>query len=176
MAKSVFDDIRNLAGNREKSIAWYRGKIRGLGNRINSSRLIRTGKVTTRPVLNNLHMFFYDPKTKLKLPYYDRFPLAMPIERYSDGFLGINFHYLPIPLRMKLMELLDRNDFKGRYSALKRQKLIKPCLKRYLRQHYRSGFLRLNEDDYVPAALMPVQKFVKAKEGRIWADSRRRAI
>ena len=92
MAKSIFDNIRNLAGDRDRSIAWYRGKIRGLGNRINSSRLIRTGKVTTRPVLNNLHMFFYDPKTKLKLPYYDRFPLVMPIERYSDGFLGINFH------------------------------------------------------------------------------------
>ena len=31
---SVFDDIRKAAGDRDKSINWYRTKIRDLGNRI----------------------------------------------------------------------------------------------------------------------------------------------
>ena len=49
-------------------------------------------------------MFFYDPKIKRKLPYYDRFPLVLPIETYSNGFLGINFHYLSIPMRIRLLD------------------------------------------------------------------------
>ena len=49
-------------------------------------------------------MFFYDPKMKKKLPYYDRFPLILPIEQYSNGFLGINFHYLSMPIRIRLLD------------------------------------------------------------------------
>ena len=32
-----------------------------------------------------LNLFFYDPKFKKKLPYYDTFPLVLPLETYSDG-------------------------------------------------------------------------------------------
>ena len=56
-------------------------------------------------------MFVYGPKHAKKLPYYDTFPLVLPLERYSDGFLGMNFHYLPIPLRMKLLDKIF--DFAG---------------------------------------------------------------
>ena len=172
---SVFDDIRKAAGNRDKSINWYRTKIRDLGNRISASKLLRGGKVRTRPRMNELQMFFYDPKFKRELPYYDRFPLVLPIESYRDGFLGINFHYLPQPLRIQLLERLDARNFEGDYSSLKRIKLIKPCIKRYLTSKFKSGFLRLDETDYLPAVLMPVAQFQKASESRIFADSRRRA-
>ena len=49
-------------------------------------------------------MFFYDPKLK-PFPYYDRFPLVLPLERFQM-VLGINFHYLPIPLRIRLLDRL----------------------------------------------------------------------
>ena len=51
-------------------------------------------------------MFFYDPKLKATLPYYDRFPLVLPLKRFQMVFLGINFHYLPIPLRIRLLDRL----------------------------------------------------------------------
>ena len=172
---SVFDDIRKAAGDRDKSINWYRTKIRDLGNRISASKLLRGGKVRTRPRMNELQMFFHYPKFKRELPYYDRFPLVLPIERYTDGFLGINFHYLPQPLRIQLLERLDARNFEGDYSSLKRIKLIKPCIKRYLTSKFKSGFLRLDETDYLPAVLMPVAQFQKASESRVFADSRRRA-
>ena len=50
-----------------------------------------------------MYAFKYDPKTKNDLPYYDTFPLIFPVRMDSDGFLGINFHYLPPVLRAKLM-------------------------------------------------------------------------
>ena len=99
-------------------------------------------KERRRVEFGKLNMFFYDPKLKQKLPYYDTFPLILPIEQYSDGFLGINLHYLPIPLRIRLLDrlidfantkdLTKRTKIQADYQRLKRVRLIKPTLKRYI--------------------------------------------
>ena len=35
--------------------------------------------------------FYYDPKHKATLPYYDKFPLIFPLSVGKDFFIGINF-------------------------------------------------------------------------------------
>ena len=50
---------------------------------------------------------------------------------------------------------------------------VKPTLHHYLRSQLVSGFLRLDEEDYAPAIMMPVQNFKKAAVTRVWADTRR---
>ena len=103
MAQSKF--IQNVvkdAGGRPKSTQWYRDKIKEFGQP-GAMDLIRDGKQSRTPHYGRMNMFFYDPKGRKTLPYYDTFPLVLPIESYPDGFLGINFHYLPIPLRLKLL-------------------------------------------------------------------------
>ena len=127
--QSVIDACKG----RPKSTAWFRDKIAEFGTP-KAMNLIRDGKAITRPFYGNLNMFFYDPKFKKTLPYYDRFPLVLPIERYSDGFLGINLHYLPIPLRIRLLdELMDystdtnfdsKTKINTNYQKLKRVKLL----------------------------------------------------
>ena len=91
------------AGGRNMSTAWFRNKIKELGDPT-PSQLLRDGDVSSTPFDGLLNMFFYDPKMKKKLPYYDRFPLILPIETYSNGFLGINFHYLSMPIRIRLLD------------------------------------------------------------------------
>ena len=171
---SVFDTIKRQAGDRNLSLNWYKKKISELSSRISASRLMRDGKMRKTPRFNRLHFFRYDPKTKAKLPYYDMFPLVMPIDTAKGGFLGINFHYLPIPARMKLLEALDKRNFTGDYSKLKNLKYIKPTIKHYLRSQFVSGFLDLEEEDYAPAIFMPVAQFRKAGESTVHRDSRRR--
>ena len=95
--------VVKAAKGRPKSTDWYRDKIREFGTP-KSLDLIRDGKQAGRPFFGRLNMFIYDPKLKKKLPYYDTFPLVLPLEKYNDGFLGLNFHYLPIPLRVKLLD------------------------------------------------------------------------
>ena len=101
---SIFDEIRNLKSTGEEPFQWYRNRIRELGTPT-QSELIRDGKIAGRFHIGRLNMFVYDPKYKNKLPYYDTFPLVLPIERYDNGFLGINFHYLPYALRARLLDL-----------------------------------------------------------------------
>ena len=170
---SIFDTIRNAAGDRDLSINWYKKKVADLSNKISAARLMRGGKTRKIPQFNKLYFFRYDPKLKQFLKYYDTFPLVMPIQSAPGGFLGINFHYLPIPLRMRLLETLDKRGFKGDYSKLKNIREVKPTLKHYLRRQFVSGFLELEEDDYAPAIFMPVAQFKKASASQVWRDSRR---
>jgi hypothetical protein len=53
-------------------------------------------------LMGGLYYFMYDPKGKDDMPYYDRFPLVMPLKREVDGFLGLNFHYLHITCFLSL--------------------------------------------------------------------------
>ena len=166
---SIFDEISKLRKSGKEPYQWYRNRIKELGTP-SQAQLIRDGKITGRVNFGALNMFIYDPKLKNKLPYYDTFPLVLPIERYRDGFLGINFHYLPYALRARLLSRLDPN---ANYSALKNVKLVKPTLKRYLNSNVRSRFRKLEEEDFMTAIMLPVQRFRKSSASKVWSDSRK---
>ena len=167
---------------RPKSTDWYRDKIREFGTPTTLD-LIRDGKQAARPFFGKLNMFIYDPKLKKKLPYYDTFPLVLPLEDYNDGFLGLNFHYLPIPLRMRLLDRVV--DFSNNtkfdkstrlnvsYNALKRVRLIKPTIKRYLAGKVKSRFRRIDADEFTVATLLPVARFKKGSQAEVYSDSRK---
>tara|TARA_B100000427_G_scaffold90856_1_gene75034 strand:+ start:3773 stop:4330 length:558 start_codon:yes stop_codon:yes gene_type:complete len=182
MAQSKFiQSVLDAAGGRPRSTQWYRDKIKEFG-KPGALDLIRDGKRNNKPFYGKLNMFFYDPKFKKKLPYYDTFPLVLPLETYNDGFLGVNLHYLPIPLRIKLLDrLVDYSnntafDESTRlvvdYSRLKNIKLIKPTIHKYLAGHVKSQFRRIDADEFTVATLLPVQRFKKASSKEVWAESR----
>ena len=181
VASKYMQSVVKAAKGRPKSTEWFKDKIAEFG-KPSAMNLIRDGKQATRPFFGNLNMFFYDPKFKNKLPYYDRFPLVLPLERYSDGFLGINLHYLPIPLRVRLLdELMDystdtkfnkKTKINTNYQQLKKVKLLKPTLKRYLAGKVKSRFRKIDADEFTVATLLPVQRFSKASASEVWSDSR----
>ena len=173
--------VLKAAGGLPQSVAWFRNKIKEFGEP-KSMDLIRDGKRTSVPTFGLLNMFIYDPKGKKKLPYYDTFPLVLPIEQYNNGFLGINLHYLSVPMRIKLLDRLtefvnnkqfdETTTIQANYRALKNIDLIKPCLKRYLAGHVRSKFRKVEADEFIVATLLPVQKFKKQSDSHVFAKSR----
>ena len=182
MAQSKFiQSVVKAAKGRPRSTEWYREKIKEFG-KPGAMDLIRDGKRDNQPFYGRLNMFFYDPKFKKTLPYYDTFPLVLPLEKYPDGFLGINLHYLPIPLRVRLLdELMDfstdtnfdkKTKINTNYQQLKRVNLLKPTLKRYLAGQVKSAFRKIDADEFTVATLLPVQRFSKASANKVWSDSR----
>ena len=182
MARSKYiQSVLKAAGGRPKSTQWFRDKIKEFGTP-KSADLIRDGKRTSTPTFGLLNMFIYDPKLKDKLPYYDTFPLVLPIEKYSNGFLGINIHYLSMPMRLRLLDRLvdfsnnDKFDTSTKlnvdYSRLKKIDLIKPCLKRYLAGNVKTQFRKVEADEFIVATLLPVQRFKKQSDSHVFAKSR----
>tara|TARA_B100000427_G_C15437018_1_gene563448 strand:- start:549 stop:1106 length:558 start_codon:yes stop_codon:yes gene_type:complete len=182
MARSKYiQSVLDAAGGRPKSTQWFRDKIKEFGEP-SSSDLIRDGKRTISPTFGLLNMFIYDPKLKDKLPYYDTFPLVLPVEEYGNGFLGINLHYLSMPMRMRLLDRLvdfsnnnkfdDSTSLNVNYRKLKNINLIKPCLKRYLASNVKTQFRKVEADEFVVATLLPVQRFKKQSDNFVFSKSR----
>ena len=59
------------------------------------------------------------------------------------------------------------------WNRIKRNPMVKPTVKRYLADNVRSQFRVINADEMMLAVLLPVQRFVKASDEKVYADSRR---
>ena len=107
MAIDIFEPLKDLQGNKLKSATWYRNAVSLIADRTSPSQLFKSGKLLGRPSGGRMSMFFYDPKTKARMPYYDTFPLVLPLEPMKGGFIGLNFHYLPYPARFAFLQQLQ---------------------------------------------------------------------
>jgi hypothetical protein len=139
------------------------------------------------PEIGSMYFFLYDAKWKETLPYWDAFPLIVPINYTSNGMLGLNFHYLPYILRAKLLDTLlslkatyndsvfgQRKYMQVSYDVLKGlgTTVYKPTIKRYLWSHVRSNFAYVPSEEWEHAVFLPVEQFKKENKRAVWAESR----
>lgn len=134
--------------------------------------------------IGKLYLFQYSPKWAKELPYYDTFPVVFPFAKVSDGFYGINMHYLPLDYRARLMDALYRytdrlvnedSRLKISYdilSSVSKLKYFRPCVKHYLNTQLKSRFLEVPATQWDIALFLPLERFQKASKQRIYRDSR----
>lgn len=125
--------------------------------------------------IGRMYFFKYDPKTKDKLPVYDVYPLVFPMEEYTDGFLGLNIHYLNPGQRVNLLGRLqeyatskkytDRTRLQISYDLLSSTKSASAILgdttKRYLYSHVRSRLIEIPATEWDKAAQLSLELFVR---------------
>ena len=169
-----------------KARAWLRSKVNSL--KATPSSLMRDRlRLRDNTIIGKMYFYYYDPKTKDSMPYYDRFPLVIPIDQYSDGFLGLNLHYIHPRQRIILLDKLSdtasnkkfdaKTKLRLSYDYLKRASTAfeaTPCIKRYLYTNVTSRFLEISADEWDIAALLPMETFVNASESKVYADSRKK--
>ena len=165
---------------------WFRDTA-GKMNRINEREMMKgdISRMTTQPLLGSMYMFYYDPKWKDELPYYDRFPLIFPYKKVKGGFMGLNLHYLPPILRAKMLDaLMDIQSspkcgdakFNLRYKTLKassKLKWYKPCFKHYLNTQVESRFAEVSAPEWEIATFLPTASWRKSNSQKVFADSRK---
>lgn len=170
-----------------KSQTWFQQQAILLGKQqIAPQRLIRSesNRNVNRIVPGEMYLFAYDAKTQDTLPYWDMFPLVFPFRKMKDGFIGLNMHYLPYALRVRLLDRLM--DFKTntlmnemtrlKYSwnmiqGVSRYKLAEPCVHRYLTSHIQSPLKRIESQHWATALLLPVERFVGSSKQKVWTES-----
>jgi hypothetical protein len=183
MTGKILDAVNKLKGNAtalaKKSMKWFYKHLK-------SNHLKDFSKnaysYKDDPIIGGMFHFVYDAKFKDVLPYWDRYPLVIPIEIYNDGFLGLNLHYLPPTLRAKLLdELLKYKEttktketymnvsYKLLSSAIKSH-LFQPCVKRYLSTHIKSKFIKVGSEYWEEVAFLPTQDFQKASTATVWGN------
>jgi hypothetical protein len=191
MADSFFEKLQlqafraGVQPRSDESQKWFRNKLKNIGQ-VNRQKLLRDSALqrVARPRMGDMYMFFYDPKHKETLPYYDTFPLIIMVEKAPGGFYGLNMHYLPPVLRAKLFDGLAKSDerydentrFRARYRLLqsvRKLKYFKPCFKHYLTKHVEGRISKVEAPEWEIALFMPTQRFKKATATQVYADSRK---
>lgn len=170
------------------SQTWFRNKAMSIQS-VNTNQLIKNSKARTitrvgPQNLGQMVMFFYDPKHKDTLPFYDKFPVVFILESYNDGFLGLNLHYLPPMWRAKLMNALydtinnknfdSTTKLKTSYRLLAsttKMRMFAPCVKRYLYSHVRSNMAVVEASEWDYCAFLPLARFAKASRDAVYKDS-----
>lgn len=144
-------------------------------------------KLKTTFELGSMYFFMYDAKHKDKLPYYDMFPLVLPFSVTKNGFVGLNLHYLPYDMRIRLLSKLQ--EFKSSNTLTPQTKLrfqwetlqsvargkgTKACVKQYLGDHVGSPFRLVPPDDWATACMLPLERFSGTDKFQVWSDSLRK--
>ena len=133
-----------MANKEQEAVDWFIGRARSeAGYRKNI--LSNDQRAQDDTVIGKLYFFKYDPKLKKTLPIYDIYPLVFPIERYGDGFLGLNLHYIHPKQRLLLLDKLSEYATNDKYDKTTKLRLsysllksaakiyeLQACIKRYL--------------------------------------------
>jgi hypothetical protein len=171
---------------------WFRDRatqVKSVNEKSVMNNKARTYNKMTKTDVGRMYMFFYEPKHKETLPYYDRFPLIIPIGLTPNGFMGLNLHYLAPALRARLFDALydlERDDkireskkLTIKYSMLNsaaKFRYFKPCVKQYLTGHVRSRFLYIPSEEWDIALFLPTERFTKSAKRNVWKDSSKKIL
>lgn len=185
LAKGVREG--QLPARTEAARTWYRNAAQEY-KKVDERTIMKgdVERLVSRQVIGSMYMYYYNPKHKATLPYYDRFPLVFPYKKVNGGFMGLNLHYLPLPYRAKLMDSLydvtnnknfdETTKLKLNYNILNsasKFKYFKPCIKHYLSDHVVSRFLYVYPSEWDIAIFLPTERFQGATKSKVWADSKK---
>jgi hypothetical protein len=173
-----------------QSVAWFQKNLDDLKSPIKLAKEIANEKSRMRGVfqMGGLYQFVYDPITKNEMPYYDAFPLVIPLERQQDGFIGLNLHYLPPAYRAafldKLMQfaITNENDEPKRLrvtydilSSTRRYKEFRACTKHYLNSQIKSKILTIKPNEWETALFLPTAVFRGVPTQSVYKESIQKA-
>lgn len=171
----------------QEAMKWFRGKVKDLGN-VNPYDVLKDPALQKRQRfgIGNMYMYWYDPKHRLTLPFYDSFPLTIMVDAAPGGFYGLNLHYLSPVVRAKFLDKLletlnnkrynETTKFKLSYELLKsvqKYKEFKPCFKHYLIKQVDSQIVMVEPPEWEIAIFLPTEKFRKKNKTQVWGNSKR---
>jgi len=185
LSRAAASDIQS---GQKGALTWFKDAATKFSN-IERNKIMREEQASLVPMINTrsigrMYMFYYDPKGKDILPYYDKFPLVFPFKIAPDGFYGLNLHYIAPMLRAKLMDAFydiinnDKYDITTKIklnyqilNASSKYKYYKPCVKRYLTTHVKSKFLYVDPTKWDAALFLPTEKFSGSSKKNVWLES-----
>jgi len=168
--KTIFEKIKEKAGDEEQTWQWYRQTLKSLAMDLkqNPEHLTRDEKKDRldgedeqdenrlRRFAKQGRLFIFEYKAKMKyLPYYDEFPLAYVFHATPEYFIAANLHYLHPKKRVLVIEKLHQ----GRID------IPRVCIHKYILDHVEGFLLDLASAEWDTAIALPIEHFVKNTGG-----------
>lgn len=190
--QNIFKTINNFAAlrgfynryNRE-AINWYKSQVSKL--QVGRMQLLSDNQIYqhSKPGVGRFCFFFYSAKGYQEgtLPYYDTSPMSLILGAQGKYVSGLNWHYLPLNLRVELFQEIlaieggnfsDKQKLSATYESIKAMtNLYKPCFKNYLVSRIKSQAVWVPMDSALISIFLPVANFKGASQTKVYADSRK---
>ena len=171
-----------------ESLRWFQQRVKTM--KLTSEAFYKQSSLNKarRYLEGRMYTFFYDAKTKDKLPYWDRFPVVLILDLNQNGFTGLNLHYIPPRYRVRLLYELykyirlddDTRDenmkphIRMRYEMLRglsKLRFFKPCFKRYLTTQIEGRALEITPDYWDVMAMLPLADWQKKHAREVYTES-----
>jgi hypothetical protein len=158
------------------------------------SRRLSKGSSIFTDFPGRMYAFRYRPKNIIDLPYFDRTPLVISLPRTrkmveNNLFFGINLHYLEPDFRSIIIERLlkissrrfgEKPPPKGAgffyidYDIIKSLRFVfgMPCIRTYSIERIIGNPVLIGSNEWSNAVALPFENFVKAREKRVWVETR----
>lgn len=188
--RTVFELYQITPDKVKKQKKWFDDQVKSMATKkITPNRvMLEEGMhLTSTLTPGKLFFFYYDPKHKETLPYYDQFPLVIPFAKEKGAFRGLNLHYLDYQMRMALFnellkvtgnqKLTPSSKIKYSWGIVKNMAKLAPaqaCVKMYLDNHVVQPFCEIPHEFWHTAMMLPVQRFVGSSKESIWAEAKRK--
>lgn len=171
----------------QDSMDWFRKRAHDI-RRVNRNELMKEDRFELRnqQAVGRMYFWFYQPKHRETLPYYDSFPLGIIVGPAKGGFHALNLHYLPPVIRAAFLDNLmdiatnkkydDNTRFKITYQTLvgaTKFKEFRPCFKHYLTNHVRSRFALVPAAEWEKALFLPAADWQKTTARNVYRDARK---
>lgn len=186
--QTPFDKLKNTA-EIDSAMARLLAESKKTGRQVSIFDILNASKEdkhhsNIKPRIGDMVVFNYSPKGHDRLPYWDRFPLIFIVDVKEDRFHGINLHYLPPILRLKLIANLKTTNTDNRYDDKTRirvnYKMLKqavrfrefaPCYKEYVFHGLKSRFIKVHSSEWDIASLLPVAQFAHKQPNQVFSES-----
>ena len=194
MRSKMYSNAYREYDREENTREWLKEKIQTLRPRPHSLINNNRNLLKNYPITGKMYLFMYEPQGKKKLPYYDMFPLAIPVElkrrlkkksakaqqAQMKIFECLNLHYCTTERREYILDKLftTGNFLQNLYmlSSERGGKLILPMIRTYHINNVRSKFLEIPEEEYDLAIVHRTEKFIKKHKSVVWRNTERRII
>jgi len=201
---SMYDNVSKAMGTYQQSDKERKAKelfaeqVEILTDPLPSQReIIRDPRHKTKSfaISGAMMLFLYNPMNKATLPYYDRFPLVIPIkagksgtERTSSGasdtFLALNLHYLDYYDRSRLLDMIQvlgspKSIRLNRISydilaQIRKYRAFRACVRTYRMDRILTNLAIIPRSSWDTAVFLPIEEFrIMRNKQAIWKESKR---
>ena len=182
---------QDIIGRSPEARAWYHDYAANYGTSFSYTNMLKEGgRRASKPMRGNMIFFSYRPDDVTTT--YDLYPLIFVLNKSTDYFDGINFHYLTPKMRALTLgnmftylsnldfDLSTQLNFKSFTNAVgnnKKFKFAKASLRRYNYSNIQSKIINVHPLDWELAIMTGTEKFFNDKGSRatsqkVWKETR----
>ncbi len=187
---SLLDQVKNTPElSTKQSLQWYTKNVTQPAKGMSVQKFLSDNSKSQATSIypGQLISFIYSAKTAESLKWWDSAPLVLPFETSPTHFTGLNLHYLDYRGRMVLLDKLMTFSNDDRLTPKARMKIswnllksasnfpgAQHCVKQYIFSHVKSKFIVIPPEAWRYVIHLPLAKFNKATQERVWQDTRSR--